>query len=119
MLLAEVVACSAAVGATRARTAKAAALAELLRAAAPERRHLWLGIAFLLLAAGLEALGPLAGKALIDTYLVPRHADIPAMAGLLGGALAAGMLASWLRYLQLVRLAGMAMRSVQRVVRRR
>ena len=36
MLLAEVVACSAAVGATRARTAKAAALAALLRAAAPD-----------------------------------------------------------------------------------
>ena len=36
MLFAEVVACSAAVGATRARTAKAAALAALLRAAAPE-----------------------------------------------------------------------------------
>ena len=36
MLLAEVVACSTAVGATRARTAKAAALAGLLRAAAPD-----------------------------------------------------------------------------------
>ena len=36
MLLADVVAASAAVGATRARTAKAAALAEVLRAAAPE-----------------------------------------------------------------------------------
>ena len=36
MLLAEVVACSAAVGATRARTAKAAALAGLLRTAAPD-----------------------------------------------------------------------------------
>jgi DNA ligase-1 len=36
MLLADVVATSAAVGATRARTAKTAALAELLRAAAPE-----------------------------------------------------------------------------------
>jgi DNA ligase-1 len=36
VLFAEVVACSAAVGATRARTAKAAALAGLLRAAAPE-----------------------------------------------------------------------------------
>jgi len=35
MLLSDVVACSAAVGATRARTAKAAALAALLRAAAP------------------------------------------------------------------------------------
>ena len=36
MLLAEVVACSAAVGATRARTAKAGALAALLRAAGPD-----------------------------------------------------------------------------------
>ena len=36
MLFADVVACSAAVGATRARTAKAAALADLLRAAGPE-----------------------------------------------------------------------------------
>jgi DNA ligase-1 len=36
VLFADVVACSAAVGATRARTAKAAALAALLRAAAPE-----------------------------------------------------------------------------------
>ena len=36
MLFAEVVACSTAVGATRARTAKAAALAGLLRAAGPE-----------------------------------------------------------------------------------
>ncbi|MDT7581478.1 MAG: ligase 1 [Pseudonocardiales bacterium] len=36
MLFTEVVACSAAVGATRARTAKAAALAGLLRAAGPE-----------------------------------------------------------------------------------
>ena len=36
MLFTEVVACSAAVGATRARTAKAAALAGLLRASAPE-----------------------------------------------------------------------------------
>jgi DNA ligase-1 len=36
VLFAEVVACSAAVGATRARTAKAAALAGLLRSAAPE-----------------------------------------------------------------------------------
>ena len=36
MLLAEVVATSAAVGATRARTAKAAALAVLLRAAGPD-----------------------------------------------------------------------------------
>ncbi|MDB5859113.1 MAG: ATP-binding cassette protein [Ramlibacter sp.] len=87
----------------------------LLRAGAPERRHVLHGIAWLVLAAGLEVLGPLAGKYLIDTYLLPRNADLPAIAGLLVGALLAGMLASWLRYLQLKRLAGVAMRSVQRI----
>jgi ATP-binding cassette, subfamily B, multidrug efflux pump len=91
------------------------AAALLLRAAAPERRHVWQGIGWLLLAAGLEALGPLAGKFLIDNYLLPRHADLPRMAGLLFGALLAGVIASWVRYGQLVRLAGVAMRSVQRI----
>jgi ATP-binding cassette subfamily B protein/ATP-binding cassette subfamily C protein/ATP-binding cassette subfamily B multidrug efflux pump len=91
--------------------AQAASL--LLRAALPERRHLWQGVLWLLAAAGLEALGPLAGKYLIDNYLLPRDADLPRIAGLLLGALFAGAVASWLRYLQLVRLAGVAMRSVQ------
>jgi ATP-binding cassette, subfamily B, multidrug efflux pump len=54
----------------------AEALALLLRAAAPERRHVLLGIAWLALAAGLEALGPLAGKFLIDNYLLPRNAAL-------------------------------------------
>jgi ATP-binding cassette, subfamily B, multidrug efflux pump len=90
------------------------AAALLMRAAAPERRHLTRGVAWLLLAAGLEALGPAIGKLLIDHYLLPRNAQIPEIAGLLLGALAAGMTASWLRYRQLVRLAGVAMRSVQR-----
>ncbi|MDB5871880.1 MAG: ATP-binding cassette protein [Ramlibacter sp.] len=87
----------------------------LLRAADPERRHMLLGMAWLLVAAGLEALGPLIGKTFIDNYLLPQRAELPAMAGLLVGALLAGMAASWLRYLQLVRLAGSAMRSVQRI----
>jgi ATP-binding cassette subfamily B multidrug efflux pump len=81
----------------------------------PERRHLLAATGWLMLAAGLEALGPLFAKVLIDQYLVPRHAQVPAIAALLAGALVAGMAASWLRYLQLVRLAGLAMRSVQRV----
>ena len=97
------------------RTLFSEAAALLLRAAAPERRHLLQGIAWLMLAAGLEAMGPLIGKFLIDNYLLPRNAQIPAIAGLLAGALVAGMASSWLRYLQLVRLAGLAMRSVQRV----
>ncbi|HEY0822866.1 MAG TPA: ABC transporter transmembrane domain-containing protein [Ramlibacter sp.] len=73
------------------------------------------GIGWLLLAAGLEALGPLAGKYFIDNYLLPRNAALPQIAALLLGALVAGTVASWLRYLQLVRLAGVAMRSVQRI----
>ena len=41
--------------------------------------------AWLLLAAGLEALGPLIGKFLIDNYLLPRNAQLPEIAGLLAG----------------------------------
>jgi len=113
---AESIASPSAAGASARRPhlpAEAAAL--LLRAARPERRHLWVGVAWLVVAAGLEALGPLAGKYLIDTYLLPRDADLPRMAALLVGALVAGALASALRYLQLVRLAGVAMRSVLRI----
>jgi ATP-binding cassette subfamily B protein/ATP-binding cassette subfamily C protein/ATP-binding cassette subfamily B multidrug efflux pump len=86
-----------------------------MRAAAPERGHLLRGVAWLMLAAGLEALGPAIAKLLIDSYLLPRNAQIFEIVGLLIGALAAGMAASWLRYGQLVRLAGVAMRSVQRI----
>lgn len=87
----------------------------LLHAAAPERREVLVGVAWLVVAALLEAGGPLAGKYLIDNYLLPRNAQIPAIAALLIGALVAGMAASWLRYLQLSRLAGLAMRSVRRI----
>lgn len=92
-----------------------AALQLLLRAALPEIALLKGALVWLVIAAALEALGPLLGKAFIDRYLLPRDADIPAIAGLLGGALVAGCLASWVRYGQLVRLAGLAMRSVQRI----
>jgi ATP-binding cassette subfamily B protein/ATP-binding cassette subfamily C protein/ATP-binding cassette subfamily B multidrug efflux pump len=57
----------------------------------------------------------LIGKTFIDRFLLPHVANIPAIAGLLLGALFAGAAASWLRYLQLTRLAGLAMRSVQRI----
>ncbi len=92
-----------------------AALALLLRAALPEKRLLLTALLWLTAAAGLEAIGPVLGKAFIDRYLLPRDADLPAIAGLLVGALLAGCVASWLRYGQLVRLAGLAMRSVQRI----
>jgi ATP-binding cassette subfamily B multidrug efflux pump len=92
-----------------------AALQLLLRAALPEIALLKGALVWLALAAALEALGPLLGKAFIDHYLLTRDANVPAIAGLLGGALVTGCLASWLRYGQLVRLAGLAMRSVQRI----
>jgi ATP-binding cassette subfamily B protein/ATP-binding cassette subfamily C protein/ATP-binding cassette subfamily B multidrug efflux pump len=92
-----------------------AALGLLLRSASPDLGLLRRAAAWLVLAAGLEALGPLLGKAFIDSHLLPRHAEMLQIAGLLGGALLAGWLANALRYWQLVRLAGVAMRSVQRL----
>jgi ATP-binding cassette, subfamily B, multidrug efflux pump len=91
------------------------ALALLRTAAAPEKRHLLLGIVWLLLAAGLEVLGPILGKNFIDNHLLPHHLDWPRMTALLGGALLTGWAATSLRYLQLVRLSGLAMRSVRRL----
>jgi ATP-binding cassette, subfamily B, multidrug efflux pump len=87
----------------------------LLRAASPERGHLVQAIGWLMVAAGLEALGPLIGKMFIDDYLLPRNPQLAAMGGLLLGALVCGMVSSWLRYRQLTRLAGLAMRSVRRI----
>ena len=92
---------------------RAAAL--LWRAAKPESRHLWIGLAWLALAAALDALGPVLGKAYIDRYLLPRDPAIANIAALLIGALVAGWVASWVRYRQLSRLAGVAMRSVRRI----
>ncbi|WP_332876133.1 ABC transporter ATP-binding protein [Massilia sp. S19_KUP03_FR1] len=87
----------------------------LTRAARPDARHLGWATFWLVIAAGLEVLGPLLGKALIDDHLLPRHLDWQRMGLLLGGLLVSGWIASWLRYLQLVRLSGLAMRSVQRL----
>ncbi len=97
----------------REQTRRAASL--LKRAAWPDRAHLGWASAWLVLAAGLEVLGPILGKALIDEHLVPHRLDWPRMAALLGGLLITGWVASWVRYLQLVRLSGLAMRSVQRL----
>ncbi|MFC0134491.1 ABC transporter ATP-binding protein [Massilia eurypsychrophila] len=97
----------------RAQAARATGL--LRRAAWPERRHLGWAVLWLALAALLEVLGPILGKALIDDHLLPRHLDWSRIAALLGGMLVTGWIASWLRYLQLVRLSGLAMRSVQRL----
>ncbi|MBD8529810.1 MULTISPECIES: ABC transporter ATP-binding protein [unclassified Massilia] len=97
----------------RAQLTQASSL--LKRAAWPDRRQLMLATLWLMLSAFLEVIGPILGKALIDDHLLPRHADWTRMSLLLGGVLLTGWAASWLRYLQLIRLSGMAMRSVQRL----
>ena len=97
----------------RAEAARAVGL--LRRAAHPDRRHLGWAVFWLVLAAALEVMGPILGKALIDRHLLPRHLDWPQMTALLAGMLVSGWIASGLRYLQLVRLSGLAMRSVQRL----
>jgi ATP-binding cassette subfamily B protein/ATP-binding cassette subfamily C protein/ATP-binding cassette subfamily B multidrug efflux pump len=92
-----------------------AAAALLWQAARPEARSIGWGLLWLLLAAALDALGPVLGKAFIDRHLVPHQPGLASMLGLLLGALVAGSTASLLRYGQLSRLAGVAMRSVQRI----
>ena len=91
------------------------AISLLRQAARPERHHLYKGLAWLVLAAALEMLAPFFGKALIDEHLLPHHLDLPHMGLLLAGSLLSGWAASILRYLQLLRLAGLAMRSVRRL----
>jgi len=91
------------------------AIALLLHAAAPERRHLLLGGMWLIVAALLEALGPLIGKYFIDHYLLPRNLVLQDMGLLLGALVLTGCVASVMRYAQLTRLAGVAMRSVRRL----
>ncbi|MDL2356867.1 MAG: ABC transporter transmembrane domain-containing protein [Pseudomonadota bacterium] len=91
------------------------AIGLLRRAAHPDRRHLGWAIVWLVLAAGLEVIGPILGKALIDQHLLPHRLDWPRIVALLAGMLVSGWIASGLRYLQLVRLSGLAMRSVQRL----
>ncbi len=91
------------------------AVALLARAAAPERQHILRGTAWLVVCALLEALGPLLGKYFIDQYLLPQRFVARDIGLLLGAILLAGSVASVIRYAQLTRLAGVAMRSVRRL----
>jgi len=97
------------------RNEKYLAMQLLLRTARPEKRHVVLGVIYLCIAAGLEAVGPLLGKAFIDYYLLPHRIEIGAISALLVAYVLTGWSATWLRYLQLTRLAGVAMRSVRRL----
>jgi ATP-binding cassette, subfamily B, multidrug efflux pump len=94
---------------------RAAAWRLLVHAARPERRVLLVAFAWLLVAAALTASGPVLGKFFIDNILIARQPDQAAVIVLLGGALLASVIATGVRYWQLVALAGVAMRSVQRL----
>ncbi len=91
------------------------ALILLWRSAQQEKGHLIRGTLWLILAAGTEMAGPILGKMFIDDHLSIRNLDWNRMALILIGILLSGWLASLLRYLQLVRLSGLAMRSVGRL----
>ncbi len=84
--------------------------------ARPERRQVFIGTAWLIVAAGLEALGPILAKRLIDEHLLPRQFEaIGLMVALLAAIWVSGLLASGLRYLQLTRMAGVARKAVLRL----
>jgi ATP-binding cassette, subfamily B, multidrug efflux pump len=88
----------------------------LWRMAQPERRSVAVGTLWLVLAAALEAVGPLLGKHYIDAYLLPgRFPDLYGMALLLAALLGTGVAASWVRYAQLTRMAEVARRAVLRL----
>jgi ATP-binding cassette subfamily B protein/ATP-binding cassette subfamily C protein/ATP-binding cassette subfamily B multidrug efflux pump len=91
------------------------ALSLLVAAARPERMHFIKSVLFLLLAVLLDVLLPLLNKLLIDNYLIPHHLALPQMVQLLLAGLVLGSVATLIRYAQLTRLAGLAMRSVQRL----
>jgi ATP-binding cassette subfamily B multidrug efflux pump len=95
-----------------------AALSVLFRAARPERKHLVWGSLWLGIAAALGAATPILSKRYIDQYLLPGHYDLEAMAGLLAAVLLTGWGSSWIRYAQLLRMAGIARRSVLRLRQR-
>lgn len=91
------------------------ALGLLWQALRPDARQLGWAIGWLALAGLLEAAGPVLGKLFIDNHLLPRRLDWPLMLALLGGLVASGWIATLIRYFQLVRLAGLSMRSVRRL----
>jgi ATP-binding cassette subfamily B multidrug efflux pump len=91
------------------------AFALLWRAARPDAGQIAWATGWLAAAGLLEALGPLFGKRFIDEYLLPRSLDWITMASLVGGYLVTGWAATLIRYFQLLRLAGLSMRSVRRL----
>ena len=91
------------------------AFALLWRAARPDKQQIIWATTWLAIAGLLEAAGPIFGKQFIDEYLLPRSLDWPRMTMLVIGYLVTGWLATLIRYFQLLRLAGLATRSVRRL----
>jgi ATP-binding cassette subfamily B protein/ATP-binding cassette subfamily C protein/ATP-binding cassette subfamily B multidrug efflux pump len=91
------------------------AFALLWRAARPDKQQIVWATTWLAVAGLLEAAGPIFGKQFIDEYLLPRSLDWPTMTMLVVGYLVTGWLATLIRYFQLLRLAGLATRSVRRL----
>ncbi|MFO1412667.1 MAG: ABC transporter transmembrane domain-containing protein [Burkholderiales bacterium] len=91
------------------------AVALLWWAARPDKRAVVRAALWLCVAALLEAAGPIFGKRFIDQYLVPRVDDVAMMALLIAGYLVTGVVATVIRYYQLLGLAGLATRSVRRL----
>jgi ATP-binding cassette, subfamily B, multidrug efflux pump len=91
------------------------AVALLWWAARPDKRDVVRAALWLCVAGLLEAAGPIFGKRFIDQYLVPHVADLPMIALLLAGYLVTGIAATGIRYVELVRLAGLSTRSVRRL----
>ena len=102
-------------GWARADSPQRRAMRLLAGAAAPERGVMGGALVGLAAAALLEAFGPVLAKVFIDRHLLPRSGELATMAALLVGVLLAGSIASSLRFWQLTRMAGLAMRSVQRL----
>jgi ATP-binding cassette subfamily B protein/ATP-binding cassette subfamily C protein/ATP-binding cassette subfamily B multidrug efflux pump len=97
------------------RDTRRAALALLWRAAEGDRPRALRAAAWLVLAGGIDALGPILGKAFIDDHVLTGRLSAASMTMLLGGVVLAGGLAALLRYGQLVTLARLSMRAVQRL----
>lgn len=100
------------------RSSTQAAFQLLKDSANPDLGHLRIAAFWLVVAALLEALGPWFAKQLIDKILVPKLGDVAYVGLILVMVLVTGVLAGWVRFIQLQRLAGLAMRSVLRLRQR-
>lgn len=86
-----------------------------------DRKRLLIALIMLLVATGLDVLGPILAKHFIDDFLLPRNFDMVLLGGLLGVYVVAVLMASILRYQQKMAFTRIALNAVidirQRVFR--